>query len=78
MIFNDLWDGICQGEIVEGVDHATPTTSTKPIVDKEIVIWKSIDKKGYTLIVSLDNQEVSQQPNKISYGSLKNLKDLYD
>jgi hypothetical protein len=42
LIFNDLWDVICDGE----------TSFTKPIVDKELAIWTNKDKKTYALVVA--------------------------
>ena len=50
MIFNDLWDEICEGE-----DESGPT---KSIVDKDLTIWKKKDKKAYSLIVAMVGEEV--------------------
>jgi hypothetical protein len=70
LIFNDLWDHICDGD----------TSPIKPIVDKELVIWTNTYKKEYPLIVVSVNEEVSRHINSIKYscGDLKELKDLYD
>jgi hypothetical protein len=72
LIFNDLWDGICEGE-----DDSGPT---KPTTDKELAIWKNKDKKAYSLIVARVSKEASCHIISIkdSYGALKKLKDLYD
>jgi hypothetical protein len=72
LIFNNLWDGICEGE-VDG-RPIIPTTN------KELAIWKNKDKKAYALIVVMVSEEVSHHiiSTKDSYGALKKLKDLYD
>jgi hypothetical protein len=41
LIFNDLWDGICEGE-----NDSRPTI---PTTDKELSIWNNKDKKSYVL-----------------------------
>lgn len=77
LIFNDLWDGICEAEPkVDG----TYTTPTKPTSDKELAVWLSIDKKAYALIADSINEEVSRHiiSDKTSYVALKRLKDLFD
>jgi SH3-like domain-containing protein len=70
LIFNDLWDGICDGD----------TSPIKPTVDKELAIWMNKDKKAYALIVASVSEEVSHHIKSIkdSWGALKKLKDLYD
>jgi hypothetical protein len=70
LIFNDLWDGICDGD----------TSPTKPTIDKELAIWMNKDKKAYALIVASVSEEVSHHIKSIKYswGALKKLKYLYD
>jgi hypothetical protein len=70
LIFNDFWDGICDGDIAP----------TKPTIDKELAIWTNKDKKTYALIVASVNEEVSRHIKSIqnSWGKLKKLEDLYD
>jgi hypothetical protein len=67
MIFNDLWDVICDGD-------------TKPTVDKELIIWTNKYKKAYALIFSFVSEEESYHIISIKYywSALKKLKDLYD
>ena len=43
LIFNDLWDGICEGE--GDVAHEEPK------INKEFSIWKNIDRNAYALNV---------------------------
>ena len=51
LIFNDLWDGICEGENDSEPAH--------PTGDKELAIWKNKDKKAYALIATSVSEEVS-------------------
>jgi hypothetical protein len=57
LIFNDLWDDICDGD----------TKPTKPTTDKELSIWMNKDKKAYALIVSSVSEEVSHHIRSIKY-----------
>lgn len=70
LIFNDIWDGICDRD----------TSPTKPMEHKEISIWINKDKKAYGLIIAFLSEEVSPHiiSNKHSWGDLKKLKYLYD
>jgi hypothetical protein len=70
LIFNDLWDDICDGD----------TKPTKLTIDKEFAIWTNKDKKKYSLIVSSISEEVSHHIKSIkgSWSALKKLKYLYD
>jgi len=70
MIFNNIWDDICDGD----------TKPTKPTAGKELAIWTNKDKKAYTLIFAFVSEEVSRHIRSIkdSWRALKKLKDLYD
>jgi hypothetical protein len=70
LIFNAIWDGICDGD----------TLPTKPIIDKELSIWMNKNKKAYASIVSFVSEEVIHHIGSIkdSWGALKKLKDIYD
>ena len=52
LIFNDLLDDICEGQVINGAIDATITTPKQPRADKELPIWKGRDKDIYALIVS--------------------------
>jgi hypothetical protein len=70
LIFNDIWDEICDGN----------TKPTKLIADKEISIWTNKHNKSYSFIYSSVSEEVSHHMVSIKYSwsALKNLKDMYD
>jgi hypothetical protein len=72
LIFNDLWNDICEGE-VDG-------RSTIPTTNKELAIWNKKYKKAYVVIVATTSEEVSCHIISIedSNGSLKKLKNFYD
>jgi hypothetical protein len=72
LIFNDLGDGICEGE--------NDNILAKPSSDKEFAILDNKDKKAYALITATASEEVSRHIISIkdSYDALKRLKDLYD
>ena len=66
LIFNDMWDGICEnynledkkdGEVIDEVDKSAPVPPTN---DKELTLWKSKDKKAYSLIIASLSEEVSR------------------
>jgi len=57
IIFNDIWDGISNGD----------TSPTKPMEDKELAIWKNKDKKAYALIVASVSEEVSHHIISMKY-----------
>jgi hypothetical protein len=72
IIFNNLWDGICEGQ-----NGSRLTIST---THKEIFIWNNKYKKAYFIISKMVSEEVSCHIISIkdSYGALNKLKDLYD
>lgn len=72
LIFNDLWDEVCEGQ--------NDNELVQPTGGKEFAIWKNKDKKEYALITVLVSEELSRHLVSIkdSYGALKPLKDLYD
>ena len=86
LIFNDMWDGICENENLEDkkdeetineVDKSAPVPPTNA---KELALWKSKDKKAYALIIASVSEEVSRHlvSSKSAWEALKKLKDLYD
>jgi len=90
LIFNDLWNGICEAANEEEVEstatedesEAKPKSS-KPSIprsNKERAIWKDKDQKAYALIFAATIEEVSHHIASInvSYSTLKRLNDLYD
>ena len=65
LIFNDMWDGICEnenledrkdGDVVDEVDKSAPVPPTKI---KALALWKSKDKMTYAIIASV-SEEVSR------------------
>ena len=86
LIFNDMWDGICEnenledkedGEAINEVDKSAPIPPTNV---KELALWKSKDKKAYALIIASVTKEVSRHLvcSKSAWETLNKLKDLYD
>jgi hypothetical protein len=84
LIFNDLWDGICEntGENSDDSpdDSSCDSEPEEPTDAKELAIWKSKDKKAYALIVASVSEEVSRHmiSCKTAFQALKKLRDLYD
>jgi hypothetical protein len=85
MIFNDLWNGICEVVVVSAEETKSEaqmknSRPTIPTSNKERVIWKDKDQKSYDVIVVTVSEEVSLHIvyNNESYGALKKLNDLYD
>ena len=80
-VYNDLWDGICEGTTIE-TEAGGPITrdSGPPESEKEKAIWKTKDKKYLAVITATVSEEVSQDilPTKSCFEALKTLKDLYD
>ena len=86
LIFNDMWDEICENENLEHkkdektineVDKSAPVPPTNA---KELALWKSKDKKAYDLIIAFVSEEVSRHlvSSKSVWEALKKLKYLYD
>jgi len=86
LIFNNLWDGICEGgkdnrqrknDNRQGDNHNRPTIPTSY---KECAIRNNKDKKTYVVITAIVSKEVSHHIVSIndSYGALKKLMNLYD
>ena len=80
LIFNNLWDGICEGEIVEKLDDHIITTPKQPTIDKNIAIWKRKDKNAYVHTDAIVCEEVIWHITsaKISHYTLNKLKDLFE
>jgi hypothetical protein len=72
LIFNDLWEEICEGN--DDNDPEQPTDA------RQLVIWKSKDKKAHALISSSVTEEVSRHilSSTTTFKALEKLKDLYD
>jgi hypothetical protein len=72
LIFNDLWEEIC--ECKDDNDPKEPTDA------KQLVIWKSKDKKAHTLISASVTEEVRRHilSSTTVFKALEKLKDLYD
>ena len=66
LIFNDMWDGICENENFEGkkygyaIDEVDKSARLPPANTKEIALWKSKGKKVYALIISSGSEEVKR------------------
>ena len=58
-IFNNLWDGICEGD--NGGEPTEPTTN------EYIAMCKGEDKKSYAFIVATISEEVSHHIMSITY-----------
>ena len=81
LIYNNLWDGICEGKTIQRESDVGITTNPKPPTsEKELDIWKSKDKKSLAIINATISEEVSQHifPAKSCFEALKTLKYLYD
>jgi len=72
VIFNELLNGVCEGE----GDNAPE----KPTLDKELAIWENKNNKDYSLISLSINKEVSFHISPFSnyFEALNKLKELYD
>jgi hypothetical protein len=72
LIFNDLWEEICEGK--DDNDPEQPTDA------RQLVIWKSNDKNAHALIFVSVTEEVSRHiiSNTTMFKVLEKLKDLYD
>jgi hypothetical protein len=72
LIFNDLWEEICEGKDDNELEQ--PTDS------RQLAIWKSKDKKAHALISASVTKEVSRHilSSTTTFKALKKLKDLYD
>ena len=64
LIFNDMWDGICEnenledkkdGEAIDEVDKSAPVPPTNA---KDLSLWKSKDKKAYALIIASATEDI--------------------
>ena len=60
LIFNNLWDDIYEGEIVEGANGPIITTPIKPTTNKELDIWNSRDNKEYEMISTTISESLLQ------------------
>ena len=80
-IYNDLWDGICEGSTIE-TEVGNPITidPRPPESEKEKAIWRTKDKKALAVITATVSEEVSQHilPARSCFEALKILKELYD
>jgi hypothetical protein len=72
LTFNNLWE-----EIYEGKDDNDPE---QPTDAKQLVIWKSKNKKAHALISASVTEEVSKHilSSTKTFKALEKLKDLYD
>ena len=81
-----MWDGICENENFEdkkdgdAIDEVDKSKLVPPTNTKELVLWKSKDKKDYSLIIASVSEEVSRHlvSSKSDWVELKKLKYLYD
>ena len=76
-----MWDGVCEGKTIETYFRTTITSNPKvPTSEKELLIWKTKDKKALEIITTTVNEEVSRYILlvKSCSESLKTLKYLYD
>ncbi|XP_057866584.1 uncharacterized protein LOC131074052 [Cryptomeria japonica] len=73
LIFDNMWDDVCESK----GDSEAPK---QPTDAKELIFWKSKDKKAYALIAASVSEEVSRNiiSCKTAFEDLKKLKDLYD
>ena len=86
LIFNDMWDGICENENLEdkkdgeAIDEVDKSALVPPTNAKDLELWKSKDKKDYALIIGSIREEASRHlvSSKNAWEALKKLKDLYD
>ena len=59
-IYNDLWDGICEGTTIEPEAGGPITRDPRPLEsEKEKAIWKTKDKKALAVITATVSEEVS-------------------
>ena len=58
LIFNELWKGVCVGE----VDNEL----VKPTSDKMFIIWENKNNKTYALIIASVNEEASHHISPFS------------
>ena len=61
LIFNDMWDGICENENLEdgkAINEVDKSAPVPPTNAKELALWKSKDKKAYALIIASVSEEV--------------------
>jgi hypothetical protein len=72
LIFNDLWEEICEGK--DDNDPEQPTDARK------LAIWKSKDKKAHALIYASVTEEVRRRilSNTTTFKALQKLKNIYD
>jgi hypothetical protein len=72
LIFNDLWEEICEGKDDNDLEQ--------PIDARQLIIWKSKDKKTHALISASVTEDVSRHilSSTTTFKALKKLKDLYD
>ncbi len=72
LIFNDLWKGVCDGEV--DIETKQPTSA------KEFAIWENKNSKAYALFAALVNEDVSYHMSQFSnvFKALQKLKELYD
>jgi len=72
LIFNDLWEEICEGKDDNDLE--------KPTDARQLAIWKSKDKKAHALIYASVTEEVSRHilSSTTTFKALEKLKDLYD
>ena len=65
LIFNDMWDGICENENFgdnkygDAIDEVGKSALIPPTNTKELALWKIKDKKVYALIIASVSEEVS-------------------
>ena len=59
-IYNDLWDGICEGCTIETEAGKSITIDPRPPEsEKEKAIWRTKDKKALAVITAIVSEEVS-------------------
>lgn len=79
LILNDIWDGVCDGDIAP----------TKPTNGKGLAIWNVKNKKAYALISSSAREEINHHIKSVAGDAwivlkklkgivLKKLKGMYD
>ena len=72
LIFNDLRDGVREGEGENALEQ--------PDEQKQLAIWKSKDKKTFSLISTSVSEEVSRYitQSKTTYYAIEKIKEIYD
>ena len=86
LIFNDMWDGICENENLEdkedgeAINEVYKSAPVPPTNAKDLALSKSKDKKAYALIIASISEKVSRHlvSSKSACEVLKKIKDLYD